>query len=208
MKVRNLLLALVAVSASMSMYAQPAQRQGDHKMGKMMTAEQKVDMKTKAMATKLMLSDSQKPKFEATYKAFLTDLQKTKPAGFATKGKAAKCASCKPGEKCDSCKAAAKGDTCKSGEKCDSCKPKGDRMDRKEKMLEGMSDAQITKMIEDRMDMQQARLDINKSYYKKFSAFLTPKQVVCVLGSANRRPNAKEMKGHKPMKRGAHMPMK
>lgn len=190
MKVRNLLLALVAVSASMSMYAQPAPPQDAHKMGKMMTAEQKVDMKTKAMATKLMLSDSQKPKFEATYKAFLTDLQKTKPAGLATKGKAAK------------------NDTCKSGEKCDSCKPKGDRMDRKEKMLEGMSDAQITKMIEDRMDMQQARLDINKSYYKKFSAFLTPKQVVCVLGSANGRPNAKEMKGHKPMKRGAHMPMK
>lgn len=194
MKVRNLLLALVAVSASMSMYAQPAQPQDAHKMGKMMTAEQKVDMKTKAMATKLMLSDSQKPKFEATYMAFLTDLQKTKPAGLAPKGKAPK------GK-------AAKCDSCKPGAKCDSCKPKGDRMDRKEKMLEGMSDAQVTKMIEDRMDMQQARLDINKSYYKKFSAFLTPKQVVCVLGSANGRPDARAMKGHKPMKKGAHMPM-
>ncbi|MFA6832624.1 MAG: hypothetical protein WCR36_10235 [Bacteroidaceae bacterium] len=188
MKVRNLLFALAAVCVSVSVSAQPAQPQRASKMKSNMTAEQRLDMKANMVASKLMLTDSEKPKFLTTYKSFLTELQKTLPA---------KC-----NEKAADCKT--KGE-CKG--ECASCKAKGPKAADKnmmEKMLEGKTDAEVSKMIEDRMAMQQAKLDINKSYYKTFSSFLTPKQVACALSSANnhRAPNNK-MQGKKHPKMGS-----
>lgn len=169
MKVKKLVLALAAVCVSISISAQPAKSQGIRKNACKMTVEQRMDMKTKAMVSKLMLNDSEKSKFIKTYKSFLLDLRKTTPS--------------------DCCRVSVNRNSCKSQGTC----KKGTA-----KKCANKTDAEINKMIENRLTMKQARLDISKKYFKKFSAFLTPKQVAYVLKSTSKKCSSNsKMKGNR-----------
>lgn len=194
MKLKTILIACVAMLTTSSVMAQEKTRA---KMADM-TREQRVEMKAQMVAKKLMLDDATKAKFLPMYISYQNELYKALPAEAR--------------EKMEARKEARKKMVAKSRKNGEGKRHSDKRMMRngecKDMMMNRMcanladkSDAEVKAMIEKCFATQEARLDINKKYFKKFNRILTVKQSAAVLKSSKRHHHAmkdgcKGMKKH------------
>lgn len=77
-------------------------------------------------------------------------------------------------------------------------KDAGDRNAEAGTKPEAMTDAQISKQIEQGFEVQQKKLDIRKKYYKKFSSILTPKQTYELFHKTNMNRRIYPFPGMRP----------
>ncbi len=189
MKLKTILIACVAMFATTSAMAQEQTRT---KIADM-TREQRVEMKAQMFAKKLMLDDATKAKFLPMYVSYQNELYKSLPTEVREKMEARK----EVGKRI----AADRKRTRDGKDYADKRMHrkgvhKGRREHRMCEEFDGKTDAEVKAMIEKRFATQQARLDINKKYFKKFNRILTVKQSAAVLHSSKAQHHAMKDRCH------------
>lgn len=193
MKLKTIIIACVALFATSSVMAQETKRA---KMADM-TREQRVEMKAQMVAKKLMLDDATKAKFLPMYVSYQNELYAALPAEVKEKMEARKEARKEMAEK--------RAENRKGqGRRGQGMKREGARGHGMmgECDVDGKTDAEVKAMVEGHFAVQQARLDISKKYFKKFSSVLTVKQSAAALKSAQgphhhgKKDGRHGMKGH------------
>lgn len=201
MKLKTILIACVALLTTSSVMAQETKR------AKMidMTREQRVEMKAQMVAKKLMLDDATKAKFLPMYVSYQNELYSALPAEVKEKMEARKEACKEMAEK----RAENRKGQGRRGQSMMHKGARGHGMMMGECDVDGKTDAEVKAMVESHFKTQEARLDINKKYFKKFSSILTVKQSAAALKSAQGPHHAKRgthhgMKGRKSCDHKAH----